>query len=154
MRGVRFILSTISKTRYDEVPTRPSDESHHHRKTIRRTLGKSRIIYRQFSQRTGPPFPLLQKLAKAKTTALKKKRPTNVTLSLWQFRATCFATHCETSCTKHCTSVHTWQQARVTAQQSGKLLEIVPESRTVFYFPLRFLQLPQRLFSRCRFIQQ
>ena len=42
------------------------------------------------------------------------------------FRATCLATPLrdklhETSC------VHTWQRARVTAQRSEKLLEIVPE---------------------------
>ena len=43
-----------------------------------------------------------------------------------------------TSRTKHCTSVHTWQRARVTAQQSERLLEIVAD---VFYFLRRF---PQR----------
>ena len=30
-------------------------------------------------------------------------------------------------CTTHCTSVHTWQRALVTAQRSGYLLEIVTE---------------------------
>ena len=62
------------------------------------------------------------------------------------FRATCLATHYETSCTKHCTSVHTWQRSRLTAQQSGKLLEIVAESRTVFYFEQWFLQLVSQHF--------
>ena len=38
---------------------------------------------------------------------------------------------------------------RVTAQRSGKLLEVVAESRVVFYFPQRFLQLvSQRISGR------
>ena len=61
-------------------------------------------------------------------------------------RATSFTTHCETSCTKHCTSVHTWQRARFTAQLSGKSLEIVAESGTVFYFQQWFLQLVSQRF--------
>ena len=44
-------------------------------------------------------------------------------------------------------SVYTWQRARVTAQRNGKLLEIVVESKTEFYFPERFLQLVSQRFQ-------
>ena len=62
------------------------------------------------------------------------------------FRATGFATHCETSSTKIFPSVYTWQRARETAQPNRKLLEIVAESRTVFNFPQRSLQLVSQRF--------
>ena len=55
------------------------------------------------------------------------------------FRAASLATHCETSWTTNFTSVYTWQRARITAQRSETLLEIVTKVE-VFYFPQWFLQ--------------
>ena len=53
---------------------------------------------------------------------------------------------CKLSCTKHCTGVHTWERAGLIVKRSGNLLEIVAESRTVFYFQQWFLQLVSQRF--------
>ena len=95
------------------------------------------------------PYPLEKKTNNNAPGFKNHKTPHAVGLSV--FISSGGATlRCETSCTKHCTSVHTWQRARVATQRSGKLLEIVAESRTCSTFRNGFCNLSGNVFGCCK----